>query len=147
MLLTKVFLSKFLLKTIVLQSFVKIFKDNIVFFTFFDSHEFELFKRVHNIYVIRSKFSAKPFSKDAFFYAALTMLNNISIARTLWWLDLLPSFLEESTFSSYKLNSLSASFEILSSFYCFCLILGKIYLKRGFSKLLPRLESHSSKIL
>jgi hypothetical protein len=58
-------------------------------------------------------------------------------------LDLLPSFLKESTLSSNKLISFSASFDILSLFYCCCLILGRIYLKRGLSKLLPRLESHS----
>jgi hypothetical protein len=83
MLLTKMLLSIFLLKTIVLHRLVKIFKDNIVFLTFFYSHELELFKRMHKICVIKSRFSAKAFNRDKFFYAALTILKNISIARTL----------------------------------------------------------------
>jgi len=58
-------------------------RDNIVFFTFFYSQESELFSKVLKIDVIKSRFSAKAFNNNVFFYAALTMLKNISIARTL----------------------------------------------------------------
>jgi len=120
-------------------SLVNILRANIVFLTFFCYQVSEDLRIETSTLEISSTWLERASINSLFLCDDFTRELKISIAKSLWWLDL-ATFL-----SSVPPTLISESARFVTSLAP--ATVGKRYLRSGFMRLLPSLELHSSKIL